>query len=162
MIDLMPEDRAKSTANAKALAEARRPSWVEVGPGRWSMRRPGKLPGHVVCRVHKLADGSVRFEPLPERLVKITPAIVKALGLGTRTDTLHRLGRAGFVEVLFPSPNLAMLNVDSLMNHLRRVAEDPEFWHRPKNLEAYRAVLPAGVTARPSPRGKGGRHARAK
>jgi hypothetical protein len=145
MIVDLPE-KTPPTPNRRALGEARRPGWVEVTPGRWARRRPGKLPGHVVCRALDNGDGTVRFEPLPEKMVKITPEVTTALGLGRRADTLHRLGRAGFVEVLFPSPNLALLNVDSYMNHLRRVSEDGEFWARKANLEAYRAVLPAGVT----------------
>lgn len=155
MVDLMKGDKEGRSPNVRALEAARRGAWVQVAPGRWSLRRPGKLPGFVVCGVVPNGDGTVRFEPMPEKMVKVTPEITRAMGLGVRSDTLHFLGRAGFVEMLFPSPRLALLNMDSWMNHLRRVAEDRDFWRKPRNLDAYRDVLPAGVTCRPSGRKDG-------
>jgi hypothetical protein len=155
MIDLMANDTGRS-ANARALDAARKGAWVQVGPGRWALRRPGKLPGHVVCKVLANGDGTVRFEPLAEKMVKVTPGLTRALGLGVNAQTLHYLGKAEFVEILFPSPRLALLNLDSWMNHLGRVAADKKFWERTKNIEAYRSVLPAGVTCRAAGRKEAG------
>lgn len=153
VVDLHPEHR-EPKATAEALRRATRKGWSEVAPGKWVRTARGKAPDQLICQVLENRDGTFRFVPLEDRMVKITPALTRRLGMGSTTNTLHYLGRAGFVEVARPAPKLCMLNLDSFYNHLRRTVEDPDFWSRPKNIEAYRDVLPAGVTAKASPRNK--------
>ena len=55
-----------------------------------------------------------------------------------RYDTLLRLSRAGFIEILHVSPGCYMLELDSWHRHLADVCEDDGFWDEGRgNREKY-------------------------
>lgn len=124
-----------AATSAKMLREATAPQMVEVSPCRWIPRDGAAMPDVVLCRMVRGADGAYVPKPFAEKLVKVDAGLLKMLGLSY--PTMRRLGFAGFIEVIKPSPSRMLINLDSYYNHLARVAEDPEFWDRPENLKAY-------------------------
>ena len=106
------------------------PTMVEVKPGRWVARDSAlDIPERFITSRIKQSDGTCRLVPDTVKLAHITSNLLAVLGLpehGWRI--LHKLNAAKFVEVLRVSPRCSSLNLDSYFNHLKRVAEDPDFW----------------------------------
>lgn len=124
------------------LRSATAPELIQVAPGKFMQNGHGKLPDVVLASLRPCGDGTFQVLPITERIVRLTPALVRRLGFGSdRGRTLKRLGVAGFIEVMYPAPKCAMINLDSWYNHLRRVAEDPFFWEKAANKKAYQQAL---------------------
>jgi hypothetical protein len=126
------------------LREATRPVMVQVAPGRYSPTDPTKpIPNITLAAWIRNEDGTYRPSPVQENFVRINPRLIRMLGFEDRTfATLRRLGNAGFIELIKAAPHCTLLNLTSWYNHLRRCAEDPEFWEAGKgNLEEYRRAL---------------------
>jgi len=144
--------RTSAVASAKAddsrgtlpdrLREATKPSMVQVAPGKYAPNRTQEPPEVSLCRWQTNGDGT--FSPLPctERLVRLDQNLVRLLGFPGQWCTLTRLARAGFIETIQIAPHFTLLNLDSWFNHLRRCAEDTEFWdaHR-NNYKEYRKSI---------------------
>lgn len=123
------------------MRQATKPLMAKVAPGRY-VRTSLVVPEYTICFWKQVQDGS--YEPIPEttRLLRVTSKLLYALGMGRQEKTMRRLASAGFIEMLPSAPHTWMLNLDSWFNHLRRVAEDEEFWEPGKgNLEQYLEVL---------------------
>jgi hypothetical protein len=74
--------------------------------------------------------------------MRLDRRLARMLGFAGQYATLHRLGWAGFIEIVSPSPGVSLLNLDSWFNHLRRCAEDPEFWSKSgPNYRAYSEAI---------------------
>ena len=115
---------------------------VATAPGKFVPYRTETPPDVSLCSWQANGDGTFCPVPHTERMVRLNRKLAKFLGFTDRWDTLIRLGRAGFIEVVLISPHCTMLNLDSWFNHLRRCAEDPEFWdaHR-NNYKEYRKSI---------------------
>jgi hypothetical protein len=121
------------------LQEAARPDMVQVAPGRWAPRPGRKAPDMTLATWQQNADGTYTPTPMTERMVKLTRKLTTLLGFPGQFETIRRLGRAGYVECIKLTPHIYMLNLDSWFGHMRRCAEDPDFWDADgKNLRAYR------------------------
>jgi hypothetical protein len=129
-------------ATAKELREVTRPALRMIAPGKW-VTDPGRTaPEYVLSFVLPQADGSYDMRPMSGTLAKLDQPLLQALGMVEQIDTLYRLARAGFIEIVRFSPQVSYLNLESLYGHLARVAEDPEFWDEAKgNLREYRRAL---------------------
>lgn len=126
---------------ATSLRKLTEPAMVKVAPGRW-VPTTDESPEYTLCIWRECGGGE--YEPVPEstRLVRVNSPLLKALGLPQQFRTLNRLAEAGFIEMIHAAPRMYMLNIDSWFNHLRRVAEDEEFWEPGRgNLEEYLGVL---------------------
>ena len=127
---------------ATKLTSATAPELIQVAPGRWMPNGGGKLPDVCLATFRPMKDGTVELLPITDRLVALTPPLVKRLGFSDDdASTLQRLATAGFIEIVRVSPHRRLINLDSYYNHLRRVAEDPEFWDNEANRAAYREAL---------------------
>lgn len=125
----------------KRLLEATRPDMVQVAPGRFAPRPGRKVPDMTIATWQANADGTYTAFPHTERMVKLNRKLTSLLGFPGQFETIRRLARAGYVECIKLSPQVYMLNLDSWFGHLRRCAEDPEFWDPDgKNLRAYKAA----------------------
>lgn len=113
-------------------------SMIRVAPQRWVPKRPGgEPPVAIIADFVRNADGTFRLEPRKhEKMVPLTYEVARSLGM-SGTNTLRRLGRCGFIELVKVAPGRYLLNIQSWYNHLRRCAEDPEFWEG-KNYEHYK------------------------
>ena len=121
------------------LLDASRPDMVQVAPGRWAPRPGRKVPDMTVATWQPNPDGTFSPVPVCERMVKLTRKLTSMLGFPGQFETMRRLGRAGYIECIKATPHIYMLNLDSWYGHLRRCAEDPEFWDPDgKNLRAYK------------------------
>jgi hypothetical protein len=121
------------------LIEATRPDMIQVAPGRWAPRPGRKAPDVTLATWQANADGTYTPTPICERMVKLTRKLTTMLGFPGQFETIRRLGRAGYVECIKLTPHIYMLNLDSWFGHLRRCAEDPDFWDQDgKNLRAYK------------------------
>lgn len=105
-------------------------SLVQVAPGMW--RPIGALapPDLVLARFQERGNGVYELVPACEQWVRLCPKVARLLGFAGKFETLRRLGRAGFIEIIYPAPSTAMLNLASWWGHLARVAEDVDgFWN---------------------------------
>lgn len=125
------------------LKEAVRPVMAQVAPGLYApMRRGGKSPDNCLCFWADKGDGTYYLIPQNQRMVRLDGELAELLGFRGQYHTIRRLGEAGFVEVIAIAPHTYFINLDSWFNHLRRCAEDPEFWAKSKkNLREYRSVI---------------------
>lgn len=128
----------------KRLLAATRPAMIQVAPGKYAPFRKGANPPAVsLCTWAQNDDGT--FSPLPftERLVRLDTQVAAQLGFeGHQRNTLRRLGEAGFIDLIKITPGCTLLNLDSYYNHLRRCAENPDFWNRDgKNFRVYLTCL---------------------
>jgi hypothetical protein len=126
------------------LKQATRPEMVEVAPGKFAPKDPSiPLPEYTISKWERNGDGTWRVVPFKEPFVRLDVCLAALLGFpGRQCNTIRRLGEAGFVEMIRIAPGTTLLNLDSWFNHLRRCAEDPEFWQRQGgNFRAYRESI---------------------
>lgn len=128
---------------AEDLKRAVRPAMAEVAPGKFVPMAPrGRAPEVALCVWHQNEDGTHTPRPINQRMVRLDRELARLLGFQNGYNTLRRLGRAGYVELIAAAPHCTMINLDSWFNHLRRCAEDPEFWSAQKNnLREYRKAI---------------------
>lgn len=118
------------------------PTMVRVAPGRhaWVPKDAATPPDeYVMCRWSKQADGTFAPVPVAGRYVRLDSKTATLLGFPARAgapdtpercryDTILRLGRAGFVDVVRIAPNTALLDIDSWYRHLADCMDDPDRW----------------------------------
>ena len=117
------------------------PDMVRVAPGRhaWVPKRAATPPPeYVVCRWSKQADGTWAPVPVARRYVRLDSSTATLLGFPARAgsdarercryDTILRLGRAGFVDLVRVAPNTILLDLDSWYRHLADCMDDPDRW----------------------------------
>ena len=121
------------------------PTMVRVAPGRhaWVPKDAATPPdAYVMCRWSKQADGTFAPVPVAGRYVRLDSRTATLLGFPARKpaeagrsdmercryDTILRLGRAGFVDVVRVAPNTALLDLDSWYRHLADCMDDPDRW----------------------------------
>ena len=117
------------------------PDMVRVAPGRhaWVPRSAATPPPeYVVCRWSKQADGTWAPVPVAGRYVRLDSSTATLLGFPARAgsdarercryDTILRLGRAGFVDLVRVAPNTILLDLDSWYRHLADCMDDPDRW----------------------------------
>lgn len=125
------------------LKEATRPLMIQVAPGKFAPAKKDRGATDV-CLCYWHDNGDETWTPLPvnQRLVRLDSELADLLGFRGQYNTIRRLGEAGFIEVIKAAPKFTLINLDSWFNHLRRCAEDPEFWDPGKrNLREYRSVI---------------------
>jgi len=125
------------------LREATKPVMVQVAPGKYApAKRNGRTPDMALCMWRDNGDGTLSPVPVTTRMVRLDSSLAKLLGFAGQYATLRRLGEAGFIEIIKAAPGFTLLNLDSWFNHLRRCAENPEFWDRDrKNFQLYKTVI---------------------
>ena len=126
------------------LKEATRPVMSMVAPGSYVpfRERSTKVQENCLCFWSDKGDGTFYLIPHNQRLVRLDAELAEMLGFRGQYNTIRRLGEAGFIEVIRVAPHTYFINLDSWFNHMRRCAEDPEFWEKEKkNLKAYRSVI---------------------
>lgn len=131
---------------------------VAPGRHAWVPKDAATPPdAYVMCRWSKQADGTFAPVPVAGRYVRLDSRTATLLGFpargvrGTeaaiqdgargakaanqdggyercRYDTILRLGRAGFVDVVRVAPNTALLDLDSWYRHLADCMDDPDRW----------------------------------
>jgi hypothetical protein len=113
---------------------------IEVAPDKKIVPLPKEhLPELAIARLQDCGDGTYRpVLKIIDPELKIFDA-VKVLGIPYRM--LLRLCRAGFVEYSQPAPHSIKVNLVSWFEHVEKVKQDPEFWQREKNRQAYRNAL---------------------
>lgn len=118
---------------------------VEVAPNRYVQLDLNYTPPETVfCDVVPVPGEPGKFTLKPrtwEKMVRVTAELSLQLGLESRTDTLRRLIRSGFVDGARVSPRTYTLNVASYFAHFKRCAEDPDFWTKPQVLKEYYASI---------------------
>jgi hypothetical protein len=125
------------------LRKATRPAMVETAPGKWVPANPrAEVAEYVLSKWRKNADGTYTAIPFRDHLQRLDGKLARILGFPSGWNTIRRLGRAGFVELLTISPGVTLINLDSWFNHLRRCAENPELWEKGgKWYRAYKDAL---------------------
>jgi len=129
------------------------PAMVRVAPGRhaWVPKDAATPPDeYVMCRWSRQADGTFAPVPVAGRYVRLDSRTATLLGFPMRAgggaersprptdgvdvsercryDTILRLGRAGFIDVVRVAPNTMLLDLDSWYRHLADCMDDPDRW----------------------------------
>lgn len=129
---------------AARLRAATKPAMHQIAPHLYAPDPAADwVPEFTLSRFVEREPGKYALVPVLENFVRITADVLKQLGVGRQFNTLKRLGRAGFIELIPIAPHCYLLNLDSYYNHVRRCAEHPDgFWSPGAgNLEAYREAL---------------------
>lgn len=121
---------------AQRMRELSRPDMVRIAPNKhaWVPAAHVKEPPRFcLCRWSKSSEGNFSPIPVAGRWVRITEELVASLGFQDgrrrrRWETLMRLGRAGYIDILHLSPGCWMLDLDSWFRHLAACADDPDMW----------------------------------
>lgn len=124
------------------LAVEPEPNMVRVAPGRhaWVPKDAATPPdAYVMCRWSKQEDGTYAPVPVAGRYVRLDSRTAALLGFPARAgeggnercryDTILRLGRAGFVDVVRVAPNTILLDLDSWYRHLADCMDNPDRWN---------------------------------
>lgn len=128
--------RGADGALGKRMRELSRPDMVRVAPDRQAWipaEHVNEPPEFCLCRWTRTSQGNFAPIPVAGRWVRLTEALAASLGFTDgkrrrRYETLMRLGRAGFIDLLHLSPGCWMLDLDSWFRHLAECAENPEMW----------------------------------
>ena len=117
------------------------PAMVRVAPGRhaWVPKDAATPPDeYVMCRWSKQEDGTFAPVPVAGRYARLDGKTCALLGFPPkaaadgkercRYDTLLRLARAGFIDIVRISPNTHLLDLDSWYRHLADCMDDPDRW----------------------------------
>jgi len=121
-------------AFAQRLAELTRPDMVRVAPDKncWLPKQNAAVPNYALCRWVKSGQG---YAPIPVggRWVRLSAGLCAELGFRDvsryrKHETVMRLYRAGFIDMVQASPGVWLLNIDSWFRHLKACAENPEMW----------------------------------
>lgn len=130
------------TTIIERLKNATKPIMVPVAPGRYAPAMRSKAQDMCLCYWNDNGDGTKTPFPINQRLVRLDSNVARLLGFAGQYCTLRRLGEAGFIEIIKAAPGFTLINLDSWFNHLRRCAEDPEFWDKEKkNYRIYKDVI---------------------
>ncbi len=103
----------------------------EVAPGQWAAQtiHPDDVPRYGLVRMMRQADGT--YLPILKhhsQYVRMTRELPEQLGLkDLPSRTLYRIIAAGFVAHSRPAPNVILVDLVSLTEHVQ-AARDPEFW----------------------------------
>lgn len=124
------------------------PVMRQVSPGRYVPVDGYVTPDRCLAEWKRNADGTFTAVPYTDRMARLDKDLLILLGLYNDDhghgsfNTMYRLHRAGFIEMVKAAPRMYLLNLDSWFNHLARVAEDPDFWAEGNgNIEAYREAM---------------------
>lgn len=100
-----------------------------VAPGVWRSKA-GKPPQFAIAElVRDSQDKSlVRVAPNLKRWVRLTNSVLESIGLGGQKRTMIRLIQAGFIRGGSMAPKSYVMDVDSLIQHLEAVSDDPYWW----------------------------------
>ena len=114
---------------------------MRVAPGRhaWVPKDAATPPDeYAVCRWSKQPDGTYAPVPVAGRYARLDGKTCALLGFPPkaaadgkercRYDTLLRLARAGFIDIVRISPNTHLLDLDSWYRHLADCMDDPDRW----------------------------------
>ena len=132
------EPRGDTSTLHFTLSTLHSPTMVRVAPGRhaWVPKDAATPPDeYAVCRWSKQPDGTYAPVPVAGRYVRLDGRTASLLGFPARGeedrcryDTILRLGRAGFVDVVRVAPNTILLDIDSWYRHLADCMDDPDRW----------------------------------
>ena len=142
------------------------PPMVQVAPRQFVqmdlLKIEGRAPEMIFCDLEPVQGRPEYYRSVPrtlEHFVRLTPELVEKLGLldprsgrnrgigcgvPSGLNTLKRLIRAGFVDGARVAPMVYTVNLASYFQHLKRCAEDPDFWENPKVREEYRIAWKGG------------------
>ncbi len=104
---------------------------AQLAPGCYVPRviEPADVPRYGIFRLMRQTDGS--YVPILKhwgQWRRLDESLWKDLGIADlKKRTLYRLFNAGFIRHSRPSPNVILVDLGSLVDHLA-ATEDPEFW----------------------------------
>lgn len=120
---------------------------IEVAPGKTIVDLPPQEVKRVaVATLLPTGDPSTykAVAKVHDVNMRLTAELLKTLGIGSRTDTMRRLIKAGFVDGCRVAPTCYLVNIESYFAHVAAVKkaaeEGREFWDE-ENLSRYRAAI---------------------
>ena len=103
---------------------------IEVRPGAKTVPLPrAAVPRVAVGKMVPQGEGTYKFVAVVHgRYARITPDVLNELNIDVSPETIKRLVIAGFIEGGKLTPGMWSFDVQSYMDHLEAVYDDPEFW----------------------------------
>ena len=118
---------------------------VQAVPGKFIDAEVNTAPRVGMLDWVKVGPDTYRAVPRTREVwTRLSPAVVKRLGLGIDYRLFLRLINAGFVKGQKVTPSTYTFSLESYEAHLEAVRNDPEFWsetHPDKNIQKYRATI---------------------
>jgi hypothetical protein len=112
------------------LRELTRPTMTQIAPGKFVPHQTEEPPEVSLCHWQANGDGTFSALPSSERWVRVNQKLMRLIGFDGQWCTVTRLARGGYLEIINIAPHCTMLNLTSWFGHLRRCAENPEFWDK--------------------------------
>ncbi len=111
------------------LAPGERLALSDLVAGAVEDARLLKAPSYALCRMMRLGNGDYRPVPVEwSNWVAVNADLAARLGMKISRQTLQRLWRNGYIVMRQTSPHVVELNLESFVEHLRRVHDNPGFW----------------------------------
>jgi len=129
-------------AKKSAEQNGSHPRMVEIAPNRFVRTDHGRkddLPEVLLSDLVDLGNGTFKLVPRSwEKLAHLTPELSELLGMSRNTRPLRHLIRAKFVDGARTAPGCYSINVGSFFRHMKRCAENADFWEDPRVMRQYR------------------------
>lgn len=134
-----PNDRRDQEAAAARFRELSKPDMLRITPSTSNapavyVPKPGtRVPDLVLARWSELSDGRYHLVPVAGRWARLSTELCTILGFrdmnrNRKYETMMRLGRAGYIEIVKVSPGCWMLDLDTWWRHIADCMESPEMW----------------------------------
>lgn len=117
---------------------------VEIYPGaKVRVKVQDKVPQYCTFALVESPCGSYRLTPFNwSQHVRMSEDLAERLGLGISTSVFYRLLNAGFVESSEMGPHTVVVDLVSLLKHLRRTRRKPgkPSWWNAERLDLWKAT----------------------
>lgn len=130
-----PRSASDPDQQVRELTAKTAPVMVRIAPGKngW-VPRDGLTPDkYCLARWTCNPEGAYSLVPIGGRYVRLTEDLAAELGfrdLGRhrKYETLVRLARAGYVDLVQITPGVRLLDIDSWFRHLTDCMSNPDMW----------------------------------
>lgn len=123
---------------------------VEIYPGASiRVKVPGPPPKYALMSVVASPSGKYQIVPcIWSQHVRMSESLPEKLGLAISPAVFYRLLSAAFVECSEVTPNALLVDLSSLLRHLRRTRRVPgkKSWWTPERIDLWKASR-AGVSS---------------
>lgn len=134
-----PNNRREQEEAAARFRELSKPDMLRITPSTANapavyVPKPGaRVPDLVLARWAELSDGRYHLVPVAGRWARLSTELCTILGFrdmnrNRKYETMMRLGRAGYIEIVKVSPGCWMIDLDSWWRHIADCMENPEMW----------------------------------
>lgn len=134
-----PTSRKTAEEAAAKFRELAKPDMIKVTPSTvnapavYVPKPGGRVPDLVLAKWVNNGEGKYHLVPVGGRMARLSKELCAELGFrdmnhNRKYETMMRLHRAGYVELVKISPCCWMIDLDSWWRHLADCMDNPEMW----------------------------------